>query len=81
MNTRNLQHQKRTLENKTILVVDDDESICQLLSLYFEDEKNCIVICAHSIHQACHLFDDKTQKIDFILLDGNLGDGKCRAEF
>ncbi|MDD4806923.1 MAG: response regulator, partial [Oscillospiraceae bacterium] len=49
-----------------ILVVDDDQNICELLRLYIEKE-NFEVVIANDGRQALTLFDE--QNPDLVLLD------------
>lgn len=54
------------MKDKTILVVDDDKNICELLDLYLTNEGFKLLFC-HDGSSALSLL--KEQKIDLILLD------------
>jgi len=54
------------LQNKTILVVDDDRNICELLNLYLTNAGFSLLFC-HDGSSALNLLKD--HKIDLILLD------------
>ena len=58
-------------QNKTILIADDDELICDLLTFVLEDNGNK-VITAHTIDSILHNINEK--KPDLTLLDLTLGD-------
>lgn len=59
---------------KTILIVEDDVSLCRGIRLYLE-EKGHDVLSAHSIQEAKRITDHGRGKIALILLDCNLPDG------
>jgi len=54
------------LNDRTILVVDDDKNICELLGLYLSNEGFSLLFC-HDGSSALNML--KEQKIDLILLD------------
>jgi len=54
------------LNDKTIMVVDDDKNICELLSLYLTNEGFSVLFC-YDGSSALSMF--KEQSIDLILLD------------
>lgn len=54
------------MNDKTILVVDDDKNICELLALYLTDDGFSTLFC-HDGSSALNML--KEQKIDLILLD------------
>lgn len=58
--------QALSILGKKILIIDDDESICELLSVYFEAEGYDVALC-HSGHEAANAF--LTHRPDAVLLD------------
>ncbi|MDR3543959.1 MAG: response regulator transcription factor [Desulfosporosinus sp.] len=54
------------MQNKTILVVDDDKNICELLKLYLTDAGFSLLFC-HDGSSALNMLNE--HKIDLILLD------------
>lgn len=54
------------MQNKTILVVDDDKNICELLNLYLTDAGFSLLFC-HDGSSALNML--KEHEVDLILLD------------
>jgi len=56
----------RIMDNEKILIVDDDQNICELLRLYAEKEGYSVVM-AHDGRRAVEVFE--AEKPDLLLLD------------
>ena len=61
---------ERDMDKKNILVVDDDETICKLLKLNLEENKEYEVWIATSGEKALEII--KTNRPDLVLLDINM---------
>ncbi len=57
---------------KTILIIDDEPDLCNLLTMYFR-RKNFDVYYSHSLSEGERLL--QSVKPDILLLDNNLPDG------
>jgi DNA-binding response OmpR family regulator len=56
---------------KTVLVIDDENDLCELISMVLKKE-GFLVSCAHSLAEATKMLLNNP---DIILLDNNLPDG------
>lgn len=59
---------KKTIQQPTALVVDDDETVCQYIEVLLQDKGVKVMSCTHA-KQALEIIRDKSHQVDLLITD------------